>query len=227
MAGRLRRSGMLLALVLAASPVVDYEQARAELEARRLELSASWKKKPAEARLHARTTLLDYLENSAFPAWKGTTWNFYGTSTTPREGTIACGYYVTTVLQQAGFKVERVRLAQQASAYIVSTLARGTRVDWLRPADNAAAMKEIHQRFGDGLFVVGFDYHVGFLRLDGERAAFCHSSFIDPGSVTCEDPVPAGAFASSTYVVADALNDSVLDDWLLGRAVPTQRPAKR
>ena len=215
----------VLALVLAAD-AVDYPRARAELEAHRIELSATWKKHPAEARQNARTTLLSYLETSAFPAWEGTTWNFYGTSTTPREGTIACGYYVTTVLEQAGFHLERVRLAQQASAYIVSTLARETRVDWIRPADNAAAVKEIHQRFGDGLFVIGFDFHVGFLRLDGKRAAFCHSSFIEPGSVTCEDPVASGAFASRTYVVADALNDRVLDDWILGRAVPTQLPKK-
>lgn len=187
---------------------------------------AAWKKHPSETRLQARSALLSYLEKSAFPAWEGTVWNFYGTTTTPREGTIACGYYVTTVLEQAGFHLQRVRLAQQASAYVVSTLARGTRGDWIRPADNAAAVKEIRSRFGDGLFVIGFDYHVGFLRLDGERAAFCHSSFIDPGSVTCEDPVPSGAFASRTYVVADALNDRVLDDWILGRAIPSQLPGK-
>lgn len=126
--------------------------------------------------------------------------------------------------QQA--RADLVRLAQQASAWIVATLARGTRVDWIHPADNAAAVKEIRERFGDGLDVIGFDYHVGFLRLDGARAAFCHSSFIDPGSVTCEDPVPSGAFASRTYVVADALNDAVLDDWLLGRAIPSQLPKK-
>lgn len=219
----------LLALVLAAeagSPLLDYQRARAELESRRTELGSTWKKHPAEARQHARTTLLSYLELSAFPAWQGTTWNFYGTTTTPREGTIACGYFVTTVLEQAGFHLQRVLLAQQASAYLVSTIARGTRVDWIRPAGNAEAVKEIHQRFGDGLFVIGFDYHVGFLRLEGERAAFCHSSFIEPGSVTCEDPVPSGAFASRTYVVADALNDRVLDDWLLGRAVPSQLPKK-
>jgi hypothetical protein len=215
----------VLALVLAAE-TVDYQHARVELEAKRVELNATWKKHPAQARQNARTTLLSYLETSAFPAWEGTTWNFYGTTTTPREGTIACGYYVTTVLEQAGFHLERVHLAQQASAYIVSTLARETRVDWLHPADNADAVKQIHQRFGDGLFVIGFDFHVGFLRLEGERAAFCHSSFIEPGSVTCEDPVASGAFASRTYVVADALNDRVLDDWLLGRAVPTQLPKK-
>lgn len=219
----------LLSLVLAAeagSPLLEYQRARTELESRRAELTAAWKKHPAEARQTARTTLLSYLEESAFPAWEGTTWDFYGTTTTPREGKIACGYYVTTVLEQAGFHLERVLLAQQASAWLVSTVARGTRVDWIRPADNADAVKEIRKRFGDGLVVIGFDYHVGFLRLDGDRASFCHSSFIEPGSVTCEDPVPSGAFASRTYVVADALNDRVLDDWILGRAVPSELPKK-
>ncbi|MDP2272010.1 MAG: hypothetical protein Q8N23_07625 [Archangium sp.] len=219
----------LLSLVLAAeagSPLLDYQRARADLESRRIELATDLKKHPAQVRQQARAALLAYFENSAFPAWKGTTWNFYGTTITPREGTIACGYYVTTVLEQAGFHLQRVRLAQQASAYVVSTLARGTRVEWIRPAGNAEAVEEIRHRFGDGLFVIGFDYHVGFLRLEGERAAFCHSSFIDPGSVTCEDPVPSGAFVSRTYVVADALNDQVLEDWLLGRTIPSQLPKK-
>jgi hypothetical protein len=206
--------------ILAANP--DYDRAREALSAQRVELSAAWKRKPAETRAQARTTLLSYLELSAFPAWAGTVWDFNGTSTVPGEGKIACGYYVTTVLEQAGVHVQRVKLAQQASANIVTTLARGSRVEWIRPADNAAAVKEIRARFGDGLFVVGFDYHVGFLRLDGERASFCHSSFIEPGAVTCEDPVPTGAFASRTYVVADALNDAVIDDWLAGRAIPTK-----
>ncbi|MFZ5440935.1 MAG: hypothetical protein ACOZQL_13085 [Myxococcota bacterium] len=217
----------VLSLVLAATPLEDYARAREALEARRQALQQTWKKRPAEARANARTELLSFLEKSAFPAWEGTTWNFYGTSTTPREGTIACGYYVTTVLEQAGFRLERVLLAQQASAFIVSTVARGTKVEWLKPADNADAVKQIHARFGDGLFVVGFDYHVGFLRLDGERAAFCHSSFITPGAVTCEDPVASGAFASRLYVVGDALNDRVLDDWIAGRELPSQLPNRK
>ncbi len=139
------------------------------------------------------------LETSAFPAWEGTTWDFYGTTTTPREGKIACGYYVTTVLEQAGFRLQRVLLAQQASAWLVETVARGTRVDCIRPAGSAEAVQEIRRRFGDGLYVIGFDYHVGSLRLEGDRAAFCHSSFIDPGSVTCGHRVFASAFASRTY----------------------------
>ncbi len=210
----------LVLLVSAASPAQDYVRAQEQLELTRSALAHT---KPVEARLAARKALLDYLEGSAFPAWEGTPWDFNGTSTVPGQGVIACGYLVSTVLLHAGFKLERVRLAQQASANIVATLARGTDVVRFRPADNADAVKQIRARFGDGLYVVGFDYHVGFLRLDGERAAFCHSSFIEPGSVTCEDPVPTGAFASRVYVVGDALNDRVLDDWLAGRAIKTVR----
>ncbi len=93
---------------------------------------------------------------AALPA----TWDFYGTTTTPREGKIACGYYVTTVLEQAGFHLQRVLLAQQASAYVVQTLARGTRVDWIRPAITEARV----DRF-DGLRVVG----LGHLRRSGAQ----------------------------------------------------------
>lgn len=216
--------GALIAIVLAATPLEKYEQARSALEARRVELATQWKKAPKETRLAARQTVLEYLDQSAFPAWQGTPWEFYGTSTTPGQGTIACGYFVTTVLEQAGFKIERVWLAQQASAVLVNTLARGTKVEWLRPSDNGDAVAQIKKRFGHSkLVVIGFDYHVGLLRLDGDEVRFCHSSFIEPGSVTCEDPVPSGAFASKVYVVGDVLNDALLDDWLNGRAVNRQR----
>lgn len=218
---------LVLSLLLGATPGEDYQTARAALENRRVELAASWKQKPKEARLAARKTVLSYLDDAAFPAWKGTPWEFYGTSTTPREGTIACGYFVTTVFEQAGFKIERVYLAQQASAVLVNTFARGSKVEWLRPADNADAVKQIRARFKDGLVVIGFDYHVGFLRLEGERAEFCHSSYLEPGVVTCEDPLPAGAFASRVYVVADALSDTMLDDWMNGRPVASVGRAGR
>lgn len=213
----------LIALLLAADggvSIADYERAQKNLSERRAALAKTWSKSRTRARQEARGALLDYLEQSAFPAWAGTKWEFYGTTTTPREGAIACGYYVTTVLEQAGFKIERVRLAQQASAFIVSTLARGTKVEWLRRLDSAQAVAAIRERFGDGLYVIGFDLHVGFLRIDGERAAFCHSSYLEPGAVTCEDPLTAGAFVSQLYVVGDVLNDQVLDDWINGRKIP-------
>lgn len=218
-------------LVLAADAGVsasDYEAARVTLDTRREALASAWARptQRTEARQLARAAVLDFIDAVAFPAWSGTPWNFYGTSTRPKEGTIACGYFVSTVLEHAGFQVERVRMAQQASAYIVSTMARGTHVEWLRYLQPAEVISRVRERFGDGLYVVGMDYHVGFLRLDGERASFCHSSFLEPAAVTCEDPLTAGGFASNLYVVGDALNDGAIDDWLRGRAIPTQTPPK-
>jgi len=209
----------LLLLVAAATPA-EYAAAQTQLEETRRSLATE---KPAQARVAGRVAVLNFLDETAFPAWAGTPWDYNGTSTTPGEGKIACGYLVTTVLLHAGFKIERVLLAQQASANIVATLARGTPVVRFTPKDNADALAQIRKRFGDGLFIVGFDYHVGFLRLEGERAEFCHSSVIEPATAICEPPVASGAFVSRLYVVADALNDRVLDDWLAGRAIKTVR----
>ena len=216
----------ILSMCLATTPV-SYEQARADLDSTRQTLAAQWPKDKAGTRKKAKQALLEYLDGQAFPAWSGTPWAFYGTSLTPKEGTIACGYFVTTVLEQAHLRIERVRLAQQASAFLVSTLARGSTVEWLRPTDVKEALSEMKRRFPDGLLVVGFDLHVGFIRVDGERAQFCHSSYLEPGVVTCEDPLTAGAFVSGVYVVADALNDALLDDWVLGRSVPSVLPKRR
>ncbi len=203
-----------------------YDVAREQLDRDRAALAAQWKVDRSEARQAARERLLAYLDHDAFPAWSGTPWDFYGTTTTPKEGRIACGYFVTTVLEQAHLKLERVRLAQQASTYLVTTVARGSKVESLRPKDSAEALASMRKKFpGARLLVVGFDLHVGFVRIEGERAQFCHSSYLEPGAVTCEDPLASGAFVSSLYVVADSLNDAVLDDWLMGRSIPSVLPA--
>jgi hypothetical protein len=55
------------------------------------------------------------IDKKLLPYWLGTTWNFNGTTQVPGEGSIACGYFVTTLLRDAGVKLERVKLAQMAS----------------------------------------------------------------------------------------------------------------
>lgn len=219
----------LLCLTLAADAGVPLETARASLESRRLELAKQWRASQSgrvTARREARSAILAHLDGAAFPAWAGTKWDFYGTTTTPREGTIACGYFVTTVLEQTGFKLERVVLAQQASAWLVKSVARGSEVSWLRYQSPGQVVQQVREKYGDGLYVVGFDLHVGFLRLDGARAAFCHASYLDPGVVTCEDPLTSAAFLSDVHVVGDVLNDELIDDWILGRDVPSVLPKK-
>jgi hypothetical protein len=222
-------SSAVVCVVLTAGPALPLEASRTSLETRRLDLAKQWRASGSgrvTARQKARAAILAHLDTAAFPAWAGTKWGFYGTTTTPREGEIACGYFVTTVLEQTGFKLARVELAQQASAWLVKSVARGSEVTWLRYQTPQQVVDQVREKYGDGLYVVGFDLHVGFLRLDGARAAFCHASYLDPGVVTCEDPLTSAAFLSDVHVVGNVLNDNVIDDWILGRDIPSVLPKK-
>src|SRR5439155_7363595 len=79
----------------------------------------------AARRDRARRVLVAALVDDLVPAWAGTPWDYYGTSTKPRQGAIACGYFVTTVLEHLGLRLPRARLAQQASEVIVRSLVVG------------------------------------------------------------------------------------------------------
>ena len=76
----------------------------------------------------ARMVLTRTIYSDLFPSWYGTAWDFNGTTEIPRQGKIACGYFVSTVLRDAGLKVERAQLAQQASENIILSLIRDSYV---------------------------------------------------------------------------------------------------
>lgn len=54
------------------------------------------------------------LVNHIFPYWYGTKWSFNGHTQIPNQGSISCGYFVSTTLSDVGVNVERISLAQQA-----------------------------------------------------------------------------------------------------------------
>ena len=70
----------------------------------------------------SRRLLITYFSDSLFVCWYGTGWDFNGTTTTPRDGNIACGYFVTTLIRDAGFDIQRTKLAQCASSTMINTL---------------------------------------------------------------------------------------------------------
>lgn len=98
----------------------------------------------------ARADLLTAFDQNLFPIWSGTPWNFYGTTETPQEGHIACGYFVSTLMRDAGFDVERVKLAQQASEYIVKTLAAPEDTKRFRNVEKPKVIDELKRSLGDG-----------------------------------------------------------------------------
>lgn len=199
------------------SPPQSYDALRGSLTARRDALAARWAKAPPDARpallIEARATLLDGVTGQLFPAWDGTPWDFNGTTPKPGAAPVACGYYVSTTLQHAGFKLDRYQLAQQAAAKIAATFAPSEALLWFtddRPAAIAAVAAA-----GESLWVVGLDFHVGYLWNDGANIRFCHSNYIDAVGVMCEDARSSDALAASrVHVLARLFDDAMVTRWL-------------
>lgn len=170
----------------------------------------------------AASTLERALVDEVLPRWDGTAWAFHGTSTTPGEGAIACGYFVSTTLREAGLGVERVRLAQQASERIVKTLSPKEQIQRSSDVPVAEFVAAVARR-GDGLYVVGLDDHVGYLVVQGGVVFFHHASYVGARQVVRELAVEAKPLVKSRYRVVGKLfvDDRVVEAWLLGTPIPT------
>lgn len=212
-------------MVLAVAPV-DYSKVKAHFAELRAQTRQSHAKASDEAArqkvlAQARAELISRFETELFPAWAGTEWDFNGMSQTPREGKIACGYYVSTLLRDAGFQVERIRLAQQASAKIARTVAAADRVHWYRDTTLEQMLPKLRADTGEGLYVVGLPNHVVFLRVNKDSATVCHANYLEDVTVTCEDAATAPALKVDLFVTAPLFDDALLEQWLDGAAIPT------
>ena len=204
-----------------------YAGSLSQLEALRLDLGRRYRKAAAgndsevQAELigEARRAILKTLVEDVFPAWYGTPWDFNGISQTPGEGQIACGYFVTTTLRDAGFDLPRVKLAQQASQTIITSLTGRESIS----ISAGKPIKEIEAQVresGAGLYIVGLDSHVGFIVNDGRSLAFVHSSYYSPPrAVVAETTDSNNPLAQSNYrVVGKVLDDFMVRKWIRGEA---------
>lgn len=159
-------------------------------------------------------------------AWVGTRWSYSGTTQKPRKGKIACGYYVSTVLEHAGFGVDRVDLARQASEQIIRSLVPDPKIDRLSRWSQGRVVDHVLAS-GEGIYIVGLDTHVGFLVASDDEVRFCHSSRRKVRrkriGVVCE-PARTSPSLKSRYTVLGRLDDpGLLDAWVAGAALPTAR----
>ncbi|GAB3823720.1 hypothetical protein [Hymenobacter jeollabukensis] len=201
----------------------DYRLRLRALDARRQQLGRRYRQAPSAAGraaclAKARTLFLAALDSTIFPAWEGTPWAFYGQSWEPRRGSIACGYFVTTTLHDAGLHLQRSLLAKQASEVIIKNLTAETYIHRYRGLDQAEFVRQV-RALGPGLYVLGLDFHAGFLRVrDDGTVQMVHSSYLGPATVTREAAEAAEALASTYRVVGKVSADGVLlRAWLLGR----------
>lgn len=165
----------------------------------------------------ASSDLLEKITHDFFDQWQGTEWDFNGTTRTPRKGKIACGYFITTVLSDAGFKIPRVKWAQQASEYYITRMTSEVK---RFSNQSPETMKSYFLKNPDGLYVVGLDNHVGFVYKSGKEVTFTHASYYDPQiGVQTEELTGDNPFAKSAYrVVGRILNKEMIRKWILGES---------
>jgi hypothetical protein len=206
---------------------VEYDRMVVALSHERAALADEWRAAGddeaarAPVRERAARLLLHRLRDDLLPAWNGTPWSFSGTAAAPGARPIACGYFVSTALEHAGLPVERRRLAQQAAEDIILTLVPESRVARFKRVPLDTFVSAVARR-GDGLYLVGLDYHVGFLVVEGGQVYFHHASNVS-GAVVREPALTSTALARSSYrVVGKMLDASLVEAWLEGRLIPTR-----
>lgn len=177
-------------------------------------LSATAKEKDALLST-TRTYLISTLVDDIFPAWYGTPWEFYGRTTIPQQGQIACGYFVTHTLSDLGFTIPKTRWAQQASERFMKKLSPSA----LKRFSNAP-MENICtylKKRGDGVYLVGLDCHVGYVVVNSDAIRFIHSSYYHPDiGVMSESIRSKNPLSDSSYRVFGKLfSDNMVTNWIL------------
>ncbi len=178
------------------------------------------------ARAYLEKTMLDEI----FPTWTGTKWDFNGTSEHPMnimnvdgtKGMIACGYFVSTTLQDAGMNFDRYVLARNPSSEIINYLSGK---DQTRAAHRTIKQMgdKLDEKFGeeaDGIYVLGLSCHTGFLLKKGDDLRFIHSSYMQPYGVVNEDAnISRPIIGSRDLYLGKLFNDNMVKKWITDERV--------
>lgn len=166
-----------------------YATLTCELERWRCELAARHQRAKTGAERAAverdARVILERVLPEMMRCWLGAPWDFNGTAAKPGAGRIACGYFVATVIKDAGFRVDRYQLAQQPSENILRSFLdkQACSLSVGQPYDAFAA--DVAQA-EPGIYLIGLDTHVAFLVVGGNGFRFIHASGSRPWCVVEE-----------------------------------------
>lgn len=164
--------------------------------------------------LQAQDYLFKTIIEELFPHWYGTPWDFNGTTQIPKKGKIACGYFVTTILRDAGFDIPRIKWAQMASETMIKRVTKN--IKRFSNAKIETIEDYIHQK-GDGLYIVGLDSHVGFVYKSGQIIRFVHANYYQrQKGVMSESIHTKNPLKDSKYrVIGKILHKVMVTNWIL------------
>jgi hypothetical protein len=167
-----------------------------------------------------KQALENLILNQLIPYWYGTPWDFNGYTETPKKGVIACGYFVSTVLKHAGFNLDRYKLAQQNPLNEAKSVAVGDSVE-IYEVNSSQLQNIFNEKYEEGIYFVGLDFHVGFLIFRNKELYFIHSNYINSKGVVFEKAIYSDAFnAASKYRIAEiSTNEKLLGKWVNGEQI--------
>lgn len=210
-----------------AKPVPDlerYEFLGSELKRWRLDLVDRYRNaRGAEQKLaveHDARIILEMIMPEMMRCWLGTGYDFNGVAEKPGEGKIACGYFVSTVIRDAGFKVNRYKLAQQPSQNIIRTFV-GEEYCHLHVGEKYDTYADRVEVMEPGIYLMGLDTHVGFVVHDGKGMNFLHSSGLHKTGVVEESREQARSIKASRWRMLGCFtaDPDVIRMWLAGEKV--------
>ena len=95
---------------------------------------------------------------------------------------MACGYFVTNVLKNYSFNIKASFLAQQASSVMIKQLC--TEVKHFSKVSDLE--KYILSKDKNQVYIVGLDFHTGFITRENKDTYFIHSNYINNEGVVKE-----------------------------------------
>lgn len=198
----------------------DYEKLKTNIQKLHLDLNQKYQKADSTQKDSLITTtkaiLFDKLTKEIISSWYGTKWDYNGTTETPKEGAIACGYFVTTTLRDLGFDLNRYKYAQMASESMI--LKFTSQVKRFSEVEDDVLLNYF-EKFPSGIFIVGLDSHTGYIVKDKSGILFIHAvKYEDLDGVVKQDLKEEDnlALLSSYKVVGEILTDEMVRKWLEG-----------
>jgi hypothetical protein len=199
----------------------DLERWRKELSARHAKARTDEERAAIEREARA---VLETALPVMMHCWLGTPYDFNGTASGPGKGKVACGYFVATVLKDAGFRVDRYQLAQQASGNILRS--------FLPEKSCALTVGESYETFAaqmakrdPGIYVVGLDTHVAFIVVGIQGFRFIHATGARPHCVVDQTRDEARTLRRSNWRMLGNLTAerSVIRHWLKADEIVVRR----
>lgn len=199
----------------------SYKEIKDSIVAQRKHFSRHYSSTDTSIQNQVLETIRDYwvnaISNDLYSKWQNTPWDFNGTTTQPQHGTIACGYFVTTILQDMDLKINRIKLSVCASSEMMKSLAPNQRLKKLNHLSYDTFNNTLTE-YGKGVYIIGLDFHTGFIINDGKENWFIHSNYINRLGVIKEAVLSSPALKASKtrWMISLTGDKELLQKWLNG-----------